>query len=301
MEIIMPILHDFEYFKPASIDETLNLLSRYNNAAILAGGTDLVLNLKQGIATPEAVVDIKGIDELGEIEFKDGQLLIGALVTFNDLIESDVVNDKFPLIMEVSRTVGSMGIRNRATMVGNICSAVPCMDSGPLLCAYDADILVKGQAGDRKIPVSGWFLGNRETSIKEGEFVTGISIPFPEKKHAGCYVRLGRYAGEDLAQVSIAILAFSDARFRLAFGAVAPLPIRAKKIENLLNGKKLDDVLIEKAKEIIPEEIAPITDIRASKEYRMHTAKVMFERGIKAAVDRLNGGGPAYGTNLLSL
>jgi len=176
-------------------------------------------------------------------------------------------------------------------MVGNICSAVPCMDSGPLLCVYDADILVRGQAGDRKIPVSAWFLGNRKTSIKEGEFVTGIAIPFPVKKHAGCYVRLGRYAGEDLAQVSIAILAFSDDRFRIAFGAVAPIPVRAKKIENLLNGKKLDDVLIEKAKEIVPQEIAPITDIRASKEYRMHTAKVMFERGIKTVVDRLNMGG----------
>jgi CO/xanthine dehydrogenase FAD-binding subunit len=287
----VPILHDFEYFKPASIDETLKLLSSYENAAILAGGTDLVFNLKQGIATPEAVVDIKGIDELRKIEFKDDRLLIGALVTFNDLIESGVVNDKFPLIIEVSKTVGSMGIRNRATMVGNICSAVPCMDSGPLLCVYEADILVRDQAGDRKIPVSEWFQGNRETSIKEGEFVTGISIPFPVKKHAGCYVRLGRYAGEDLAQVSVAILALSDDRFRVAFGSVAPVPIRAKKIETLLNGKKLDNSLIEKARAIIPQEIAPITDIRASKEYRMHTAKVMFERGIKTAVDRLNMGG----------
>jgi len=285
----MPILHDFEYFKPATIGETLKLLSRYNNAAILAGGTDLIFNLKQGIATPEVVVDIKGIDGLRDIEFKDARLWIGALVTFNDLIESDVVNDKFPLIMEVSKTVGSMGIRNRATMVGNICSAVPCMDSGPLLCIYEADIVVKGPSRERKIPVYDWFLGPRETSLAAGELVTGISIPLPQKKHAGCYVRLGRYAGEDLAQVSVAILAHSNDCYRIAFGAVAPVPIRAKKIENLLNGKKLDDDLIEKAKEIIPDEIAPITDIRASKEYRMHTAKVMFERGIKAAVDRLNG------------
>ena len=287
----MPILYDFEYFKPMLVSEAINLLLAHSNAAILAGGTDLILNLKQGIATPEVVIDIKGIDELKEIDLDGSHLRIGALVTFNDLIESDIVKDKFPLIAEVSKTVGSMGIRNRATMVGNICSAVPCMDSGPLLCVYDADILVSGSAGERKIPVSEWFLGNRETSIQEGEIVTGITIPFPDKKHAGCYVRLGRYAGEDLAQVSVDLLALSDDTYRIAFGAVAPIPVRAKKIENLLNGKKLDDVLIEKAKEIIPEEIAPITDIRASKEYRMHTAKVMFERGIKTAVDRLNGGG----------
>ncbi len=287
----MPILYDFEYFKPMLVSEAINLLLAHSNAAILAGGTDLILNLKQGIATPEVVIDIKGIDELKEIDLDGSHLRIGALVTFNDLIESDIVKDKFPLIAEVSKTVGSMGIRNRATMVGNICSAVPCMDSGPLLCVYDADILVSGSAGERKIPVSEWFLGNRETSIQEGEIVTGITIPFPDKKHAGCYVRLGRYAGEDLAQVSVDLLALSDDTYRIAFGAVAPIPVRAKKIENLLNGKKLDDVLIEKAKEIVSQEIAPITDIRASKEYRMHTAKVMFERGIKTAVDRLNGGG----------
>ena len=287
----MPILHDFEYFKPMLVSEAINLLLAHSNAAILAGGTDLILNLKQGIATPEVVIDIKGIDELKEIDLDGSHLRIGALVTFNDLIELDIVKDKFPLIAEVSKTVGSMGIRNRATMVGNICSAVPCMDSGPLLCVYDADILVSGSAGERKIPVSEWFLGNRETSIQEGEIVTGITIPFPDKKHAGCYVRLGRYAGEDLAQVSVDLLALSDDTYRIAFGAVAPIPVRAKKIENLLNGKKLDDVLIEKAKEIVSQEIAPITDIRASKEYRMHTAKVMFERGIKTAVDRLNGGG----------
>jgi len=287
----VPILYDFEYFKPMLVSEAINLLLAHSNAAILAGGTDLILNLKQGIATPEVVIDIKGIDELKEIDLDGSHLRIGALVTFNDLIESDIVKDKFPLIAEVSKTVGSMGIRNRATMVGNICSAVPCMDSGPLLCVYDADILVSGSAGERKIPVSEWFLGNRETSIQEGEIVTGITIPFPDKKHAGCYVRLGRYAGEDLAQVSVDLLALSDDTYRIAFGAVAPIPVRAKKIENLLNGKKLDDVLIEKAKEIVSQEIAPITDIRASKEYRMHTAKVMFERGIKTAVDRLNGGG----------
>ena len=295
----MPILHDFDYFKPTTVDETLSLLSRFNNTAILAGGTDLIVNLKQGTATPEAVIDIKGLDELKVIKFENNRLSIGALVTFSELLESDIISEKFPLIIETSKTVGSVGIRNRATMVGNICSAVPSMDSGPPLCVYDADILVRGSGGERKIPVSGWFLEPGETSIKGGEFVTGISIPFPDKKHAGCYVRLGRYAGEDLAQVSIAILARSDNSYRIAFGAVAPVPVRAKQIEALLNGKKLNNSLIQQAKGIVPEEIAPISDIRASKEYRMHIAKVMFERGIKAAVDRLNGHGPEYGANLL--
>lgn len=295
----MPILNDFEYFKPTYVDEAINRLSTHKNAAILAGGTDLVVNLKQEIATPDAVVDIKGIDELKKMKFENNRLFIGSLITFAELVESDVVKEKFPLIMETCKTVGSVGIRNRATMVGNICSAVPSMDSGPLLCVYDADVFVKGWDGEREIPVSNWFLGAKETALKDDELVTGISIPLPEKKHAGCYVRLGRYAGEDLAQVSVALMAFSDNTYRVAFGAVAPVPIRAKKIEALLNGKRINGNLIEKATQIIPDEITPITDIRASKEYRMLMAKVMFERGIKAAVDRLNGSGPAYGTSLI--
>jgi len=295
----VPILNDFEYFKPTYVDEAINRLSTHKNAAILAGGTDLVVNLKQEIATPDAVVDIKGIDELKKMKFENNRLFIGSLITFAELVESDVVKEKFPLIMETCKTVGSVGIRNRATMVGNICSAVPSMDSGPLLCVYDADVFVKGWDGEREIPVSNWFLGAKETALKDDELVTGISIPLPEKKHAGCYVRLGRYAGEDLAQVSVALMAFSDNTYRVAFGAVAPVPIRAKKIEALLNGKRINGNLIEKATQIIPDEITPITDIRASKEYRMLMAKVMFERGIKAAVDRLNGSGPAYGTSLI--
>ena len=296
----MAITQEYKYFKPASIDETLALLAEFKNSAILAGGTDLIVNLKEGIATPDAVIDIKGLDDFKKIEFRDNRLIVGALVTFAELLESKVVKNKFPLVMETCNTVGSMGVRNRATMVGNICSAVPSLDSGPLLSVYEAEVFVKSSSSERKIAVSNWFVGPKETSLKNGELVTGISIPFPAKKHAGCYVRLGRYWGEDLAQVGVSILAFSDNSYRIAFGAVAPVPIRAKKIEALLNGRQLDNSLIDRAKKVVPDEISPITDIRSSKEYRLHVANVMLERGLNAAYSRLNGGGPEYGTNLLA-
>jgi len=201
--------------------------------------------------------------------------------------------------MEISKTVGSVGVRNRATLVGNICSGVPCMDSGPLLRVYNGEVATISKNGERNIPVEDWFISPKQTALKPGEFVTSVSIPFPKEKHAGCYVKLGRYSGEDLAQVSVAILVLENDNFRISFGAVAPVPIRAGKIENLLNGNALDDSIIEKAVKLIHTEIKPITDIRASKEYRMHMAKVMFERGIKAAVERLYGKGPEYGTSLI--
>ncbi len=295
----MPIIHSFDYVKPKSLSETLTILTQSKNSAILAGGTDLVDMLKENVIQPEVVVDIKGLDALNKISFNAGALHIGAGVTFADLMESDIVRDKYPVIVELAKTVASVGIRNRATVVGNICSAVPCMDSGPLLMAYDATVQVAGQTGDRRIPAAEWFVAPRKTALQKGEIVTGITLPLPKEKHAGCWVKLGRYAGEDLAQVSVLILALSDGSYRISFGAVAPIPVRAKIVEQILNGQKNVPSLIEKAKQLIEEEIKPITDVRATKEYRMHMAKVMFERGLNAAISRLNGNGLEYGTSVI--
>ena len=295
----MAITHQFDYAKPKSLDEALNLLSQRRNYAILAGGTDLINMLKDGLTQPKLVIDIKGLNALNKISFKGGALQIGAGATFSDLLKSEIVRERFPVIIEIAKTVASVGIRNRATVVGNICSAVPCMDSGPLLCAYDASVLTTGPKGSRKIPTEKWFIAPRKTALRKGEIVTGVSIPYPKQKHAGCWVKLGRYAGEDLAQVSVLILALADGSFRISFGAVAPVPVRARTIEQLLSGQEITPPVIQKAVKMIEEEIKPITDIRASKEYRMHMAKVMFERGIRAAIGRLNGSGPEYGASLI--
>jgi xanthine dehydrogenase FAD-binding subunit len=295
----MPILHEFEYHKPATVKEALRLLAKYKQPAILAGGTDLVNNLKEELAHPDAVIDIKGIRELRSISFKGNVLTVGAAVTFAELIESKTVQARFPVIAEVAKTVGSMGVRNRATMAGNVCSAVPCADSGPLLAAYDAKVVVHGPKGKRTMPTATWFRGSRTTGLKKGELVTAIEFPLPAKRHGGCFVKLGRYAGEDLAQASVLVLALPKNQYRIAFGSVAPIPLRAGKIESLLNGKTLSPELIEQSKDLVPSIVSPITDIRASKEYRLHMCQVMLDRGLRAAVERLGGGGPAYGKNLI--
>jgi CO/xanthine dehydrogenase FAD-binding subunit len=296
---LVSILNNFGYVKPKSISEAIRLLSKYKKASILAGGTDIIGNIKEEIERPEVLIDIKGLTTLKKIRLDSGNLQIGALVTFTEIMESAIIKKKFPVIAEVAKTVGSVGIRNRATLIGNICSAVPCMDSGPMLCAYDATVIVQGPRGKRKIPIAEWFCRPRKTSLKKGELVTGIIIPLPKKKHAGCYVKLGRYSGEDLAQASIMVLALSDGTIRVAFGSVGPVPIRAYCIEELLNGEIVDDDLIEKVKNLILEVIFPITDIRATKEYRMHMCKIMFERGIKTAIDRLDGKGIEYGISVI--
>jgi carbon-monoxide dehydrogenase medium subunit len=278
----MPISHEFTYCKPATLREALKTLTKFGNTArILAGGTDLVVRLKEGIEEPAMLIDIKAIDELKKIELIGRRLHIGALVTFTDLINSTIVKEEFPLLHEASKTVASVGTRNRATVVGNICSAVPSLDSGPALLNYDAIVCVKSARGKRNIPINQWFTGPKKTMREPDEIVTGLIIPRVKGKHRAYYGKLGRYSGEDLAQAGVGILGFRNDQYRIAFCAVGPVPRRAEKLEALLFGKKITDELIEQCKQLIEEEISPITDIRASKEYRMHMVKTMFERGIR--------------------
>jgi CO/xanthine dehydrogenase FAD-binding subunit len=296
----MPIAHEFDYYRPKDLSEAVGLLSKHHGRArVLAGGTDLLVWLKEGLQAPEALVDLKGIPGLRTLEIKSGLLHIGALATFTDLLDSAVVRKKFPLLWEAAKVTASTGIRNRATLAGNICSAVPSMDGAPPLLVYEANVVVFGPSGSRGIPISACFIAPKKTVLKEGEIVTRISLPVPAAKNGACYVRLGRYEGEDLAQVCVGILALSGDTYRIAFGAVGPVPKRASKIEELLNGKRLNEELISKAQELIPNEISPITDIRASQEYRLHMSKVMLERGLRAAVARLSGKGPKYGERLI--
>jgi CO/xanthine dehydrogenase FAD-binding subunit len=296
----MAIVHQFEYLKPETLDEVVQILAEHGcEAQVLAGGTDLIAWVREELLTPSVLVDIKGIDSLKELVLVDDILFIGALVTFSELIGSTIIQKKFPLILEMAKSVASTGVRNRATLVGNICSAVPSCDSGPVLLAYETNVLVKGPRGEKKVPLRDWFLGPKQNALKEGQVATGLSLPLPGEKHGGSYLKLGRYRGDDLAQASVSVLALPENVYRIAFGAVAPRPVRAKKIESLVNGKKLEDSLIEQAQKLLPQEIAPITDIRASREYRTHMMKVMLERGMRAAKARLSGEGPPYGTSLI--
>lgn len=286
----MAVAHDFEYFRPQTLKETFRLLSEYKDKArLLAGGTDLAVYIKEDLEHPDAVIDLKHIAELKKFEISADSVFIGAGVTFSELLDSLKLKKDYLLLWESARSVASVGIRNRATLTGNICSAVPCMDSAPALLCYDAVVHLESGRSARQVPVSKWWLAPRRTAIKTGEIVVGVSFNKPKGKHVGCYLKLGRYGGEDLAQAGLGLLVTDKQEYRVAFSAVGPVPTRAQKIEKLLNGKALSPALIEKAKALLPSEISPISDIRSSKDYRLHMCQIMLERGLKACVDRLNG------------
>lgn len=294
----MTIAHDFAYLHPASMPDALAMLSDHEGAMLLAGGTDLVPWLRDDAVTPEVVIDIKDLPGLTGIEIDGATLRIGALTTFSDLIASATAHQAVPMLVEAAHTVASVGVRNRATLVGNVCSAVPSCDAGPALLAYEAAMDVIGPAGVRSIPILDWFLGPRRQALGNGEIVTSVSIPILER-HGACYVKLSRYRGEDLAQVGVAVVALPGRQYRVAYGAVGPVPFRAPAIEAYLSGRDLDADTLAGLPTLIGAAISPIDDVRASKEYRTHMSRVMLERGLAAAAARLEGGGPPYGESVI--
>ncbi len=284
----MAIPFEFGYEKPATIADALHLLDKWGkNARILAGGTDLANELKQGFRVPELLVDIKGLDALEKIKVHDDALHIGALVTFDMVRNSQPVRDHAHILYEAAGLVASSGVRNRATVVGNICSAVACMDSAAPLLVHDAVVHTASLEGEREVPVQDWFVDNRKTLVGEKEMVSHVSIPLPEIKYAGAYQKMMRYTGEDLAAANVGVLLMEDGTCRVAFGSVGPIPRRSPEIESFFKKNGVNARRIDQAKDMIGGIISPITDVRATKEYRMHMTKVMFVRAMHAAVERL--------------
>jgi len=295
----MTIAHDFAYARPETLAEAVAMLAEHpGDARVLAGGTDLVAWLRDDAVHPDLLVDLKRIQGLGGIRAEDGVLHIGALVTFSDLISSETVASALPMLKEASATVASVGIRNRATLVGNLCSAVPSCDAGPALLSYEASLHATGPEGDRTVAVDDWFTGPRQTSRLPGEIVTGVSVPIPPR-HGACYAKLARYRGEDLSQAGVAVVVHPGHRYRVAFGAVGPVPFRAPEIEAHLEGRPPDRENLEGAVALVEGSISPITDMRSTKEYRTHMCKVMLRRALVAADARMQGDGPPYGKQVV--
>jgi carbon-monoxide dehydrogenase medium subunit len=219
-------------------------------------------------------------DFFNKIQKKENEIIIGAGVTFSDIIKSELLNTYLPLLCDSAKKVASVGIRNRATLAGNICSAVPSLDSAPALLIYDAKVIVEDTNGTNEIDIHKWFVAPKKTILKSNQLVTAIKIKIPQVKHYATYEKHGRYRGEDLAQAGIGIYLDEENKIKLAFCAVGPIPKRLSATEKFLCDKKITDEVIEEASQILDTEISPISDIRASEKYRRHIMKIMFKRGL---------------------
>ena len=277
-------MKEFEYIKPDSIKETISILSQFGEKAqILNGGTDLIVEMRDKISQPEYVVDIKAIPQLNRITYnKQDGLNIGATVTLNEISNSKVVQTHYPILVKACKTVGSYQVRNRATLVGNICNASPAADTAPPLLVLDAKVNIIGPTGEKIVPINQFFTGVKKNILKKGEIVTSITIPPIKDKRTGVYLKQGRKKEVDLATVGVAVLCVRD-EVRIALGAVAPVPVRAFKTEELLKGKIIDEPLLEKAGKSALTEVSPISDVRSSQEYREEIIKVLVRRAILQA------------------
>lgn len=277
-------MKEFEYLKPDSIKKTISILSQYGERAqILNGGTDLIVEMRDKIIQPEYLVDIKAIPQLNRITYseQDG-LHIGATVTLNEISDSKVIQRNYPILAEACKTVGSYQVRNRATLVGNICNASPAADTAPPLLVLDAKVNIIGPTGGKVVSINQFFAGVKKNILKKGEIVISITVPPIKDKWTGVYLKQGRRKEVDLATVGVAVLCVRD-EVRIALGAVAPVPVRAVKTEELLKGKTIDEPLLEKAGESALTEVSPISDVRSSQEYREEIIKVLVKRAILQA------------------
>ncbi|MFP4496636.1 MAG: FAD binding domain-containing protein [Vulcanimicrobiota bacterium] len=295
----MPAVADLTYEKPATLDELLKICSSGKKARFLAGGTDLIPRWETDMQDVDTLIDIKGIDELKGIKMEGDKLIIGSLTTLTELHESALVKNEFPVLWEATCSFASVSIRNRATIGGNICNAIPCADTAPPCLIYNSVARIINSKGERGVPLKDFFLGNRRTALNEKEVLKQIILEKPTGKNGGAFVKLKRYRGEDLAQASIAILITEKFNYSLAFGSLAATPRPATKIQDLLKGRELSSELIQEAKSLVKDEISPITDVRASREYRQLMSEIMLERGLETASKRLQKIGPDYGHSII--
>ncbi len=280
-------LPKFEYSSPSTLDEALNLLAKYRKRArIIAGGTDLVPKLKKrAIPIPERVIDIKNILGLDYINYEKGDgLKIGALATISDVEKSPVIREKYNILFQSAQSMASPQVRHRGTIAGNICNAVPSADSAPVLMVLDAKVTLSSKKGERIIKIADFFTGPNETVVKPDEILTEIQIPDVAPGTIGKYLKLSPRRAMDLAVVGVAVLIVPDCGkcgdIIIALGAVSPTPVRAIAAEEMLRGQPFEAKLIEQAAAAASVDCCPISDHRASAEYRTEMVGVLIKRAI---------------------
>jgi CO/xanthine dehydrogenase FAD-binding subunit len=277
----------FGYVAARDAQHAVALLAEHCAAAkILAGGTDLLVELKHASHNPEVIVDISRLDELKNIAIADDGLHIGALATHGDIMSSPIIRDMFPALVEAAHSIGAMQTRNLGTIGGNLMTCVPSMDSGPALIALEASVTVASAEGQRQMPLGSLFVGPRKTSLKPGELLIDIIIPLPNLGKPTAFQKFGLRKGQALALVNAAAAFWLDdgkgtfAAPRIALGAVAPTVIRAPKAEAYLDGRTISAEAMAEAGRIAATEAKPISDFRASADYRRELAAILVKRAL---------------------
>ncbi len=282
----------FEYFAPATLEEAVEIMARYDEGVYpVAGGTDLLPKMRYGQITPKVVVNLKRIPGLNEITpQEDGGLRIGALATLTQTAQSPYVRKNYPMVAQIAGKMASVPIRNLATVGGNLCNAAPSADLAPPLIALDAEAVIFGPQGERRVLLEAFFTGPGTTVLERGELLTAVIVPPPDPHARGTYIKHAYREALDIAVVGVAALVRWDSRgsicrdARIVLGAVAPTPIRAREAEAVLRDAPLTDDRITEAGRLAAQAARPIDDVRGSAWYRRQLVEVLTRRALRSVI-----------------
>jgi CO/xanthine dehydrogenase FAD-binding subunit len=284
----------FDLKTPDALDEVLNALASSNNGDTLplAGGTNVLIDLRARNIAPTNLISLKKIPSLRGVRVEDGRVIVGATTTVSDLLRHPDMGSLGSSIMDAGRVFAGQMVRNAATVAGNICCCSPAADLVPPLMVLDADLTLQSSSGSRVVPLSEFFTGFKTTVRQHNELVTQISWPVPSANSTNLFYKIGRRKGDAItvagAAVSLSIEDGKCQRARIALGSVAPFVIRATDAESMLEGKVLTNELIEIAAKKAMEASSPISDIRASGEYRRQQVYVLSRRLVSQAWEILS-------------
>ena len=287
------MMHTFAYERPATLGEAVALLEAHGpDARPLAGGTDLIIRLRDGSLAPAVVVDVKRIAELAPgIRQDDGRLVIGATTVMTDIAADPRVGRHFRALAEAAAVVGSVQIRNRATLGGNICNASPAADTAPALLVYEAVVIVAGPGGNRRIQIDELFVRSGETTLGRGELVTAIELPLPVRRTGAVHLRRTRRRGHDLASVTLCCGVDEAGVTRLAYGSLGPRPVLTVDASGVLADAAAPAAAKAELLERMYEKASPSArSVRASPEYRLAMLRVLGGRAVRIATGRLAAG-----------
>jgi carbon-monoxide dehydrogenase medium subunit len=280
----------FDYMEASSIEEVVSILTEYDGIAkVLAGGTDLLLQIRNKLIKPKYLVDIEKVPRLKYIKYDGSKnFLIGALTSIRDLEKSTELKNKCSIIPQAASQLGSVAIRNMATIGGNLCNAAPSAETSPALIGLGAKIKIIGPEGERIIPLEDFFVGPGKTALKVGEVLVEIQVPVLKPNTKGIYYKHAIRGSIDSSIVGVAAILTMERNVcrdaMVVLGAVASTAIRAKRAEKFLIGQKINEALVDEAAKTAAREAKPITDVRATAEYRREMVKVFVKRAVLEAL-----------------
>lgn len=285
-------LAKFEYYAPSTIEEACCLLEeKGDDAMVMAGGTDLLVKIRHRRIRPKAVIGLKKIKGLNQISFdKKWGLIIGATALLADVATHLIILKKYPAIAYAAQETATVQIRNMGTVAGNLCNGAPSADNAPTLMAMGAEVTLASIKGERQPPLDQFFKGPGLTNMDQGEILTSVIVPLPPPFSGASYKHISARGKVDIPAVGIGAMVIMDGErckeARIVLGAVAPIPMRAAKTEKLIKGNKLTQKLIERAGLQASKESKPITDVRATAEYRRKMVEVLTKRALLEAKRR---------------